>query len=68
MDIVPSYDPVQFKGKQMNQTWENGEKPSFEPDFGQFVPNQGPQIFFLGFTRRQTLSQAINVCNFKENV
>ena len=37
MDIVPSYD--QFKGKQMNQTWENGEKPNFEPDSGQFVPN-----------------------------
>ena len=39
MDIVPSYDPVQFKGKQMNQTWEKGEKPNFEPGFGQFVPN-----------------------------
>ena len=22
----------------MNQTWENGKKPSFKPDFGPFVP------------------------------
>ena len=24
---------MQFQGKQMNQTWENGKKPSFEPYF-----------------------------------
>ena len=22
----------------MNQIWENGKKPSFEPDFGPFAP------------------------------
>ena len=30
----------------MNQTWENDQKPSFEPDFG---PNLGPQNFFRRF-------------------
>ena len=30
----------------MNQTWENGIKPNFEPDFGPFWPIFGPKIFF----------------------
>ena len=34
----------------MNQTWENGEKPNFWPDFSPFWPKFGPQIFFVGFT------------------
>ena len=25
---------MQFQVKLMNQTWENGKKPSFRPDFG----------------------------------
>ena len=29
----------------MNQTWENCEKPNFEPNFGPFGPNFGPSIF-----------------------
>ena len=32
---------MQCKGKLMNQTWENGEKPNFGPDFGPFSPNLG---------------------------
>ena len=61
---------MQFTGKLMNQTWENDEKPNFGPDFGPFDPNLGPQNFFDGFTstRCWTLSKAIIVCNFKENV
>ena len=31
LDIVPSYHPMQFKGKLMDQTWENGEEPNFWP-------------------------------------
>ena len=27
----------------MNQTWENGKKHNFGPDFGPFGPNVGPQ-------------------------
>ena len=40
----------------MNQTWENGKKTSFGPDFSPFDPNSGCQIFFfkklaVSFTR-----------------
>ena len=31
LDIVPSYNPVQYQGKLMMQTWENGENPNFWP-------------------------------------
>ena len=30
--IVSSYHCTQFQGKPINQTWENGKKPSFGPD------------------------------------
>ena len=46
LDIVASYHRMQFQGKLMNQTWENGKKPSFAPDFGQFGPNLGRHCFF----------------------
>ena len=42
IDIVASW--MQFQRKFMNQTWENGKKTSFGPDFG---PNLGHQIFFF---------------------
>ena len=45
MDIVASYDCMLFQGKLMNQTWENGKKPSFGTDFGPFGPNLGPPDF-----------------------
>ena len=44
--IVGSYYCMHFQGKLMNQTCENGKKPSFCSDFGHFGPNMGPQIFF----------------------
>ena len=31
LDIVPSYNPVQYHGQLIMQTWENGKKPSFDP-------------------------------------
>ena len=49
LDIVASYHCMQFQGKLTNQTWENGKKPSFWPDFGPFDPNLGCQIFFFFF-------------------
>ena len=49
LDIVASYHCMQFQGKLMNQTWENGKKSSFEPNFGPFGPNLDPKIFFRGF-------------------
>ena len=39
----------------MNQTWENGKKPSFGPNFCSFDTNSGRQIFFSKFWLRQTL-------------
>ena len=40
---------MQFKGKLMNQTWENDKKPNFEPDFGSFVLYMDAKNLFLGF-------------------
>ena len=40
---------MQFPEKLMNQTWKNGNKPNFGPDFGLFGPNLDPQKFFCGF-------------------
>ena len=40
---------MQFKGKLMHQTWGNGKKPNFGPDFSLFDPNFGPKIFFIVF-------------------
>ena len=42
LDIVPSYHPMQFKGKLMNQTRENyKKKTNFRPYFGStFVPQK----------------------------
>ena len=43
LDIVTSYDCMQFQEKLMIQTQENGEKPQFRPDLGPFRP---PKFFF----------------------
>ena len=46
-DVVASYRCMQFKGKLMNWTWENGKKSNFGPDFGSFGLNFGHHIFFF---------------------
>ena len=46
LDIIASYHCIQFQGNLMNQPWENGQKPSFGPNFG---PTLDPQNFFVGF-------------------
>ena len=53
----------------MNETWENGKKPIFGPDFGTFGPNFVPKFVFVYFisTRYYKLMQAIIVCNLKKN-
>ena len=43
LDITASYHCMQFQGKLMNQTWENGKNPIFGPDFGPFGTNSGCQ-------------------------
>ena len=45
LDIVASNHCMQFQGKLMNQTWENGKKPNFEPNFDWFDPNLCPNFF-----------------------
>ena len=47
LDIVASYHYMQFQGSLMNQTWENGKKPSFGHDFGPFGRNSGRQFIYL---------------------
>ena len=45
--IVVSYHCIQFQGKLMNKTGENGKKPSFWPDFDPFGPNSGCNFFYF---------------------
>ena len=45
LDIVSSYDPIQFKGILKNQTCENGKNPNFGFNFGPFGPNYGLKHF-----------------------
>ena len=74
--LCPSYHYLQFKGKLMNWNWENGEKPNFGANFELLGPKLGSQFFFfMGFTstlldvrHKLDMSQAIIVCNFKENI
>ena len=43
---VANYHRIQFQGKLMIQTQENGEKPHFGPGLGPLGPNLARQIFF----------------------
>ena len=45
-----SYHCMQFQGKLMNKTGENGKKPSFKSNFGPFGPYSGRQFFFQNLT------------------
>ena len=60
---------MQFNGKLMKQTWENGEKTNFEPDFGSFGPNLDHKNFVRELYINQMLDmlQTFIVCNVKEN-
>ena len=50
LDIVAGYHRMQFQGKRVIQTQENGEKPHFGLDLGSLDPNLGRQIFFTNLT------------------
>ena len=45
LEITASYHCMQFEGKLMNQTGENGKKPCFGQDCGPFGPNLGHHFF-----------------------
>ena len=45
LDIVASYNSMQFHRKLMIQLQENGEKPHFGPDLDLLGSNSGHQTF-----------------------
>ena len=47
LDIVASYDRMQFQGKRMIQTQENGKKTHFGHDVGPLGSNSGHQNVFF---------------------
>ena len=64
LDIVSSYNLVQYQGKLMMQTWENGENPIFESNF---VPPALPLLFMSFTSTSQTLLKVIILCILTEN-
>ena len=46
LDIVASYHCMQFQGKRIIQTQENGKKPYLEPDLGPLRKYSGRQFSF----------------------
>ena len=52
VDIVASYKRIQFQGKRMIQTQENGKKSHFVPDLGPLGPNSDRQNFFIELVRQ----------------
>ena len=46
LDIVASYHCMQFQGQLMNQTWENGKKPSFGPILVHLPEIRATKFFF----------------------
>ena len=46
LDIVASYHCMQFQGKLIIQTHENGAKSHFGPDLGLLVPKLGHKLIF----------------------
>ena len=47
LKVVPTYHCVQFQGKCMIWTQENGEEPHFGPDFGPLGSNSDWQNFSI---------------------
>ena len=46
LDIVASYHRIQFQGKVMIQTRENGKKPHFGADLGPLAQIRAAEIFY----------------------
>ena len=55
LDIVASYHCMQFQGKLMNQSQENGEKPHFGFNLGPLGPNSCQNFFLKKIWLRQSL-------------
>ena len=50
LDIVPSYVPMQFKGKLMNQTWENNKRKLILDPILACLATWATQFFLASFT------------------
>ena len=66
LDIVPSYHPMQFKGKLMKQIGQNDKKPNFRPNFGRLWPDSNCQffLFFFFFFSKIWLSQSLDKVSY----
>ena len=60
LDIVASYHCIQFQGKPIIQTQENGKKPHFGPDLGPSNPNSSRQISFSKLWLFQSLDVMVS--------
>ena len=60
--IVASYHCMQFQGKRMIQTQENGKRPYFVVDLGSLAPNFGHQVLGGAPTSNVTFSIHLSVC------
>ena len=63
LDIVASYNLVQYQGELMMQPWKNGKNPNYKPNL-----EHPPPIFLTGVTSTSSLIlfQAIILCIFQE--
>ena len=60
LDIVASYDCMQFQGKLLMQTQENDGKPHSGHDLGPLGPNLGCKHFFSKIWPRQSPDIMVN--------
>ena len=60
LGIAVGYHYMQFQGKLLNQTLENGKKPSFVPDFGPSDPHSVFQFFSSKLWLRQSLDVMVS--------
>ena len=63
LDIVGSYQCMQFQGTLINQSSENDKKPSFRPDFGPFGKHLGPKNCFSKISLCQSLDIIVSYCH-----
>ena len=56
LDIVLSFNLVQYQGKLMNHTWKNDKKPILDPILAHLAQIRATKFFFFQKSRlRQTL-------------
>ena len=66
LDIVTSCHCIQFQGKLIIRTQENGKKPHFGPDLVLLGSNSGSQIFFKNLASSVTRYHGQLLCTISE--